>query len=352
MNPEITLHRSSRNRDTRDIIDGISDFGRAMDSGRSALARLSGLSRELSPDITLNIHTSLAELEDEWRQFEQFAECTPFQTFEWLSAWQRHIGALDHAIVVVAVGRFADGNTAFILPLAVDPRRFVRRLCWLGQELCDYNAPLLARDFSQHIAPARFVTIWRNLQTHIQSDPKRVMTGSTSRRCRRPSASRSILSLSCRDAQCQRAHITQLGDDWETFYRDKRSSATRRRDRAKRQVTCRNSAKSASSDRRGAEDVLQTLETLWEQKTQHLRAQGYCRHFRAAGLPGTFRRLRAESAYAASGSRQPHRDRRRLRRGEFRDHCSATAIITCCRVTDDTAPLQRHSVPARCICAN
>ena len=30
------------------------------------------------------------------------------------------------------------------------------------------------------------------------------------------------------------AHLTRLGDDWEKFYSAKRSSATRRRDRAKR----------------------------------------------------------------------------------------------------------------------
>ena len=42
--------------------------------------------------IALSVHTDLAALEQEWRQFEQTADCTPFQTFDWLSIWQRHIG--------------------------------------------------------------------------------------------------------------------------------------------------------------------------------------------------------------------------------------------------------------------
>ena len=35
-------------------------------------------------------------------------------------------------------------------------------------------------------------------------------------------------------ANASGAHLTQLSDDWDTFYFAKRSSATRRRDRPKR----------------------------------------------------------------------------------------------------------------------
>ncbi len=259
-----------------------------MDSGRSALARLSGLSRELSPDITLSIHTSLTDVEDEWRQFEQVAECTPFQTFGWLSAWQRHIGALDHAIVVVAVGRFADGNTAFILPLAVDPRRFVRRLCWLGQELCDYNAPLLARDFAQHVAPDRFVAIWRNLQTLIQSDPKlRYDWVYFEKMPQTVGVQINPFTYLAVTPNANSAHITQLGNDWETFYRAKRSSATRRRDRKK------SKSMSEFGDIRyltavEPNDVLQTLETLWEQKTHIFERKGIADIFARPGYQEFF----------------------------------------------------------------
>ncbi len=115
--------------------------------GQAALSRLADLSRELGPELSFSIHTRLDDVEDEWRRFQQIAECTAFQSFEWLATWQRHIGARDGTVPIIVVGRFADGATAFILPLAVETRRSVRRLCWLGQELGDYNAPLLARDF-------------------------------------------------------------------------------------------------------------------------------------------------------------------------------------------------------------
>ena len=83
-------------------------------------------------------------VEAEWRRFEAVAECTPFQSFAWLSAWQRHVGLRGGMKPAIAVGRYADGRTAIIMPLAVVSGRAVARLRWLGQELCDYNAPLLA----------------------------------------------------------------------------------------------------------------------------------------------------------------------------------------------------------------
>ena len=58
-----------------------------------------------------------------------------------------------------------------MLPLCVAPHGPVRRLCWLGQELCDYNAPLLARDFSERVTAERFLEIWRELRIKLQQDP-------------------------------------------------------------------------------------------------------------------------------------------------------------------------------------
>jgi CelD/BcsL family acetyltransferase involved in cellulose biosynthesis len=57
-----------------------------VDAGHAAVPRWTDLSREFAPDLTLDIYRSLDVVESEWRAFEQVAECTPFQTFEWLAA--------------------------------------------------------------------------------------------------------------------------------------------------------------------------------------------------------------------------------------------------------------------------
>jgi CelD/BcsL family acetyltransferase involved in cellulose biosynthesis len=98
--------------------------------------------------ITLSAHDNLAGVEQIWRAFQQTADCTPFQTFDWLSAWQRHIGALSGVTPAIVIGRRGD-EILFLLPLGVERGTFTRRLTFLGQDLCDYNAPLLAPDFAR-----------------------------------------------------------------------------------------------------------------------------------------------------------------------------------------------------------
>lgn len=253
------------------------------DAGQSAVRRLTDLAREFAPDLTLSIHKSVAAAESEWRRFEQVAECTPFQTFEWLSLWQRHVGLREDVKPVIAVGHFADGDIAFIIPLAVERQRLARRLCWLGQELCDYNAPLLARDFSQRVTKDRFVAIWQELRERMQADPalrhdwiefeKMPQTVGVQIN---PFTSLGLMP------NANSAHIAQLGDNWEAFYRAMRSSATRRRDRAKRRHMAEfGELRFATAIE--PEDVRKTLDILWEQKKRIFARKGIADIFSRPG---------------------------------------------------------------------
>jgi CelD/BcsL family acetyltransferase involved in cellulose biosynthesis len=230
-----------------------------------------------SAALRLVLHDGLDAAEQQWRRFEQVADCTPFQTFDWLRTWQRHIGEPAHVQPLIAIASYPDGETAFILPLAVERRR----LCWLGEELNDYNAPLLAGDFSARVTTDQFCAAWAETCTRAKVDPSlrhdwielQKMPQTIGRQLnpffRLPLA-----------ANPSGAHFMQLGNDWEKFYRDKRSSATRRRDRSKRKhlsefgeiefVTCAEPA-----------DIARTLDTLMEQKH---------RLFAHRGIPDMFAR--------------------------------------------------------------
>ncbi len=254
-----------------------------VDSARAAFSRLSDLSREFSSEFDIAIYNGLGAVENEWRGFQQSAVCTPFQTFEWLSAWHRHIGARQGILPVVVVGRFADGKTAFILPLAIEQRRSGKRLCWLGQELCDYNAPLLAREFAQRVTSDRFLALWRELQTRLQSDPQlRYDWIEFEKMPQTVGAEINPFTHLAVAPNANSAHITQLGDDWETFYRAKRSSATRRRDRTKRKHMSKfgdiRFVTAAEPD-----DMRRTLDTLWDQKKRILARKGIADMFARPG---------------------------------------------------------------------
>lgn len=254
-----------------------------VDAGHAALSRLADLSRELGPELSFSIHTRLDPVEDEWRRFQESAECTAFQSFEWLATWQRHIGTRDGVVPVIVVGRFADGKTAFILPLAIETRRPLRRLCWLGQELGDYNAPLLARDFAQRVSSDRFLALWREVLTRLQSDRELRYDWIEFEKMPQTVGVQSNPFINLGVIQnANSAHITQLGNDWETFYRERRSSATRRRDRTKRKHLSEFGEIRFETVADPA-DLRRTLDTLWEQKKRIFARKGIADIFARPG---------------------------------------------------------------------
>lgn len=106
---------------------------------------LDPLAREGGHPLELVCHRSLASAEPVWRAFERTAWMSPYQTFDWMDAWQRHIGAAAGAEPLIVVGR-SHGDTAIILPLCVSrsPIGTVGR--WLGGTQVNYAMPLIRRD--------------------------------------------------------------------------------------------------------------------------------------------------------------------------------------------------------------
>jgi CelD/BcsL family acetyltransferase involved in cellulose biosynthesis len=238
--------------------------------------------------ITLSVHDDLAAVEQEWRRFEQTADCTPFQTFDWLSAWQRHVGSLTGATPAIVVARRGDA-IVFILPLAVQGG-FVRRLTFLGEDLCDYNAPLLAPDFAA-LAPDGFAPLWRDIATLLQATPALrhdtvVLEKMPARIGSQPNP------MLCLDVRLNPsgAYETPIGPDWEQFYTAKRSSATRRRDRTKfKRLGQLGEIKFVNPD--GGAALALTLDLLIQQKSKSFARMGVPNLFARPGYAAFFREL-------------------------------------------------------------
>lgn len=233
--------------------------------------------------LKISIHDDFADVEALWRRFERVADCTPYQTFDWLAAWQRHVGVCDGARPVIAVASFADGEPAFLLPLAVEPSGATRRLCWLGQDLNDYNAPILAKDFAQRVTPDRFVAAWREVRARIQREP--ALRHGWIEFQKMPPDVGGQANPFCHLAVAANpsgAHSAGLAGDWNQFYTDKRSSATRRRDRIKRKHL------SAFGDisfitEADPRDIARTLQTLMQQKSRQFAHRGISDMFARPG---------------------------------------------------------------------
>jgi len=248
-------------------------------------------------DVRLSVHEDLAAVEQDWRAFEQIADGTVFQSFDWLATWQRNIGRLNNVVPVIVTGHDARGRLLFLLPLSIESGRFTRRLTWLGTDLCDYNGPLLAADFGQLFDAARFQQVWRDIVARLQSRPQlRFDVVHFDKMQNTVGAQHNPfmgLGVLCNP---NGAYCMQLGDDWEKFYADKRSSATRRRDRTKRKKMSEFGEIRFVSAGPGA-DLATTLDTLMEQKSKSFAAMGVADIFARPGHREFYHALAAQSHF-------------------------------------------------------
>jgi CelD/BcsL family acetyltransferase involved in cellulose biosynthesis len=185
---------------------------------------------DASASVALELREDLAGLQPEWTAFQRTAACTVFQTFEWLAKWQQHVGNLRGTRPAIVLGRDEHGALLFILPLAIETRGPIRRLTWLGSDLCDYNAPLIARDFWRHVGD--FAALWREAQRLLQSNPRlRFDFVDLQKMAETIGGERNPLLSLPTHRNASSAHVATLGRSWEEYYKAKRSSETRKKER-------------------------------------------------------------------------------------------------------------------------
>lgn len=250
---------------------------------------------EYVPSLTISVHKELNELAQVWREFEKEADCTVFQTFDWLSAWQGTIGANINAAPAVVIAR-DERRIIFILPLSIIQSRFGRVLTWLGSDLCDYNAPLIARDFYNYFAHQPFAEFWSDVIDTLQQNPDTEHDLVQLEKMPELIGPQTNPMLQLAVApHPSGAHSTRLVDTWEKYYFDKRSSATRRRDRTKlKQLTEFGDVQFTTAGTTA--EALQAFETLVKQKEFWFQHKGIQNLFGKAGYTDFYRALLARDS--------------------------------------------------------
>jgi CelD/BcsL family acetyltransferase involved in cellulose biosynthesis len=241
--------------------------------------------------LSVAIFDTLSVVETEWRAFEQSADCTAFQTFDWLSTWQRCVGVHRRVTPAIVVGRDKSGEILFILPLSVGPARFARELTFFGSDLCDYNAPLLAPRAAGQITPAQFADAWRTITAQLQRDPRwRHDLVRLEKMPERLGAQANPMLGIAVTPHPSGAYATPLAETWDAFYAGKRSASTRRRDRTKRnRLADFGPVKTTTPE--SAEGLLHALSVLMEQKARSLGRMGITNFFGRSGHADFYRAL-------------------------------------------------------------
>jgi CelD/BcsL family acetyltransferase involved in cellulose biosynthesis len=249
-----------------------------------------------SSELDFAIHYDLAAAEPAWRELQATGECTVFQTFEWLSAWQRHVGVLNDVVPCIVVARDARGKAVLILPLAIRKIGVARELTWFGSDLCEYNAPLLAKDAASRLDSATFKRLWERIVAKLQADPR--SRHDLIRLEKMPplvGAARNPMLALPANLNPSGSYITPLGGNWDEFYKAKRSSATRRRDRSKRNRLSESGEVKLVSAENG-DDARATLAILVEQKTATFAKHGISNLFARPGYLDFYRDIAGSAA--------------------------------------------------------
>ena len=209
------------------------------------------------------------------------------------SKWQQHIGDRRGTRPAIVLGRDAHGD-APVHPASSRSRRAarVRRLTWLGSDLCDYNAPLLAHDFSAAASSATSPRCGATSLRLLQRDPRFRFDFVDLQKMPETVGAQRNPFLDIQGARNPSgAYVATLGGDWDEFYAAKRSSATRKTERRQLKHLAEHGDVRFVDVEEHAE-IARTLETLISQKSQRLRPHGRRGPVRAAGLSRVLSRYR------------------------------------------------------------
>jgi CelD/BcsL family acetyltransferase involved in cellulose biosynthesis len=175
--------------------------------------------------IRVEVFDSFEAAGETWEEFQRGASAYVFQTREWLESWFERVGR-RRPIRPCFVSVF-DGEEVPVVffPFQISTGKSVRELNWLGDELIDYGAPVVAAGGSQ----VDFSAVWSAVRpclppvdlVRLSRIPEKI-----------GGVGNPMLDLDCRRYHSS-AHFVDLEGDWEAFYGRHASPKTRSTDRRK-----------------------------------------------------------------------------------------------------------------------
>jgi CelD/BcsL family acetyltransferase involved in cellulose biosynthesis len=100
----------------------------------------------------VEILRDLSAAEATWRALEQPEQfSTPYQRFDFLSAWQRHVGTAEGLEPFIVIASDAERRPLMLIPLGIERRFGIGIARFLGGKHSTFNMPLWRRDAAQTV---------------------------------------------------------------------------------------------------------------------------------------------------------------------------------------------------------
>lgn len=209
-----------------------------------------------------SVERSIAPIAAEWRSFQEDAVGTPFQTYEWVSNLLAQPDEAHGARFVL--GRRGDQLRVLFAVVVHEGR-----LSWLGETWNNYNSPLIARDLFDSLTPADVDTLWRDVRGRLGNPVASLLRRQPTLIDGKPNP----FAEWARVHEPTGSYSIGLGANWESFYKQLHTKATRRTLKKKRKRLEQGGpliAKRIEDPALIHEHVLQML--IW--KSQQLDADG------------------------------------------------------------------------------
>jgi CelD/BcsL family acetyltransferase involved in cellulose biosynthesis len=227
-------------------------------------------------NVELSLHHDLASIESDWRAFEATADCTVFQTFDWLSTWLRNVGVHEGCKPAVVIGRY-EGTILFLMPFALEGSAGLRKITWLGSYLCNYNGPVLIRDFSRRVSSPQFIQLWQDIQSLLRRRLGHDIVDLEKMPITIGEQANPFCAMRV-TPHVNDAYMTVVGGDWEAYYAAKRSSSSRKTDRKKRKRLA-DHGETRFITAASRDDVVRSVDALIDEKRRSYAKLGVANMF-------------------------------------------------------------------------
>jgi CelD/BcsL family acetyltransferase involved in cellulose biosynthesis len=221
-----------------------------------------------SERLSVSVTADIAALADDWRAFEETAAGHIFQSYVWVSTWQRHVGAargIEPKIVVVRGG----SQIQCLLPFGLRKSYGTRVLEWLGGEHADYQGGLFSPAFLSSQDHDAFREIWRRCLNAIGPIGRIDLIKQPRSFGNHPNP---FLALTHADS-VGLGHLTDLGADFDAYYAAKRGSRSRKTDRRKLKSLAA-AGPLTFWQPQSLDEIRATMDLILEQKNRALARRG------------------------------------------------------------------------------
>ena len=289
----------------------------------------------------VDIFDDMAAAEPHWRALERANNlATPYQSYDFLKFWQRHVGAESGVSPFIVVAFNATGTPLFLWPFGTRKLGGLRVVEFLGGKHANFNMALWRRDAAAKIGAD-------DLRAVLSSIAERADIVKLINQPLTWAGTTNPFALLPQQRSANFGFSGALVPDFEALFRARTNAAARKKMRKKERTLASYGAvrfERAS----GAHDVRRVLDAFFKQKSARMRALGVPDVFTAPGV----RRFIEAAATEQIPDRRPA-DRalralgRRHHRGDHGRHCRWRAFLR--HVQFDRARPLRDRKPRRAI---